>query len=267
MQKNSQHIIQLEEQAYEKVATELAENIRKEGLWAKALSVCEGDEAKCKALYINYRAKQILDELQPQSDPSQSRSLSSMPATNQKTILYSVIGVALVGLLGFFLFFNSSQNLVDGRYRVNTDGTVTDIQTNLTWQRCSVGQTWTGKACAGETAYFKWDEAMWLAQDGWRLPIVDELETLVFCNSGQRRVYARPNGRFVAETSGMCEGRYTKPTINQQAFPNTPVGFFWSSSPYAGEANVAWGVVFDDGDVSGNGKDGYGQVRLVRAGQ
>lgn len=57
MQKNSQHISQLEELAYEKVAAELAENLRKEGLWAKALSVCEGDEAKCKALYISYRAK------------------------------------------------------------------------------------------------------------------------------------------------------------------------------------------------------------------
>lgn len=69
MQKNSHHISQLEELADEKVAAELAEHIRKEELWAKALSVCECYEKKGKAHYINLRTKQILDELKPQSAP------------------------------------------------------------------------------------------------------------------------------------------------------------------------------------------------------
>jgi len=211
MQENSQNISQQEEQAYEKVALELAEDIRKEGLWAKAFSVCEGDEAKCKALYISYRAKQIIDELQPQSDPSRSPTLSSIPATNQKTILYSLTVVALVGLLGFFLFFNSSQNLIDGRYLINNDGTVTDIHTKLTWQRCSVGQIWTGETCAGDFIGFTWDQAMQLAKDGWRLPTVDELDTLVFCSGAQRTPSVRPNGRYVGETNGVCQGDYARP--------------------------------------------------------
>lgn len=271
MQRKSQHISQLEEQAYEKVSAELTENIRKEGLWAKALSVCEGDETKCKALYISYRAKQILDELQPQSAPSQSQSLSPMPATNQKTIIYSVIGVALVGLLGFFLFFNSSQKLIDGRYRVNNDGTVTDIQTNLTWQHCSVGQTLIGETCAGKPASFKWNDAMQLAKDGWRLPTVDELDTLVFCSSGQRRSSVRPNGWYAVETNGECQGDYASPAINQLAFPNTPIGdyplgWFWSSSPYASDSSYAWFVDFGTGDV-GSSNNGNYQVRLVRGGK
>lgn len=279
MQENSQNISQQEEQAYEKVALELAENIRKEGLWAKALSVCEGDEAKCKALYISYRAKQILDELQPQSDPSQSPTLSSIPATNQKTILYSLTGVALVGLLGFFLFFNSSQNLIDGRYLINNDGTVTDIHTKLTWQRCSVGQTWTGETCAGEASSFKWDDAMQLAKDGWRLPTVDELDTLVFCSSGQRKPSVRLNGRYVRETDGQCQGDYSIPVINQLVFPNTnqpafpnrPTDYsqsgFWSSSPDARNSAGAWLVDFGYGGVSYGFKSYGAQVRLVRAGQ
>lgn len=272
MKKNSLHISQLEEQAYEKVATELAENIRKEGLWAKALSVCEGDEAKCKALYMNYRAKQILDELEPQSAPSQSQSFSSMPATNQKTILYSVIGLALVGLLGFFLFFNSSQKLIDGRYLVNNDGTVTDIQTNLTWQRCRVGQTLIGETCAGKPAAFKWDDAMQLAKDGWRLPTVDELDTLVLCSSGQRKPSVRPNGLYVGKTNGECQGDYANPVINQLAFPNTPIdnyrlGWFWSSSSYAYGSHYAWFVDFGEGYAATDLKIYNNQVRLVRTGQ
>lgn len=264
MQKNSQHISQLEEQAYEQVAIELADNIRKEGLWAKALSVCEGDEAKCKALYINYRATQILDELRLHSTPIQSQSVSSMPATNQKTILYSVIGVALFGLLGFLLFFNSSQELIDARYLVNNDGTVTDIQTNLTWQRCSVGQTWTGETCAGEIDGFIWMDAQALVRDGWRLPTVEELDTLVECPKG-RKPSVRQDGRYDFVTDGECHGSKNDiPKINIHAFPNTPLAGFWSSSQDARNAEGAWSVGTNDGMVSLGHKEFRFGVRLVR---
>lgn len=36
----------------------------------------------------------------------------------------------------------------------NDDGTVTDVKTNLTWQRCSVGQHWTGETFIGEPILF-----------------------------------------------------------------------------------------------------------------
>lgn len=149
----------------------------------------------------------------------------------------------------------------------NNDGSVTSIKTKLIWQRCSVGQRWTGETCAGEAAAFKWDEAMRLAKDGWRLPTIDELDTLVFCSSGQRKPSARPNGRYVNETNGECQGDYARPTINQWAFPNTPGGFFWSSSPYAYYSNHAWSVNFNYGYVSYYSRGYYVQVRLVRAGQ
>lgn len=51
-----------EEEIYEQVAQELASNVRKEGLWMKAVENTGGDEAKTKALYIKYRSQSIMTE-------------------------------------------------------------------------------------------------------------------------------------------------------------------------------------------------------------
>lgn len=154
-----------------------------------------------------------------------------------------------------------------GEFMNNADGTVTDTRTNLTWQRCSVGQRWTGSSCDGEATEFTWAEAMRLGSSGWRLPTVDELATLVVCSSGSRLPSARPGGRLVAETAGSCQGNYTRPTIDLRVFPNTPVTSFWSSSPYAGNSHRAWLVYFYDGGANYLNMNGNRRVRLVRAGQ
>ena len=72
----------------------------------------------------------------------------------------------------------------------------------------------------------------------WRLPTQDELLEIV-------------------ESS-------KSPTIDTFWFPNTPIDFFWSSSPYVGNAIGAWVVVFDDGYVYDYGRYNYVHVRLVR---
>jgi len=48
-----------EEDLYEEVANELSNNIRKEGLWLKAIQNTDGDENKALALYIKYRSEAI----------------------------------------------------------------------------------------------------------------------------------------------------------------------------------------------------------------
>ena len=147
------------------------------------------------------------------------------------------------------------------RYRFlgQDQGIVEDIRTKLQWQRCSLGQTWTGATCAGEATQYDWDEARRIAPKGWRLPTKDELATLIYCSSG-KPAYWQPK-------EGGCEGAYGPPTIWPAAFPNTPQSWFWSSSPYAGYAGSAWGVSFGSGGVYGGGK-GYAYcVRLVRGGQ
>ena len=73
------------------------------------------------------------------------------------------------------------------RYRFlgKDQGIVEDTRTKLEWQRCSLGQTWTGATCAGEATKYKWNEAQRIAPAGWRLPTKDELASLVYCSSGQ----------------------------------------------------------------------------------
>ena len=138
-------------------------------------------------------------------------------------------------------------------------GIVEDTRTKLQWQRCSVGQTWTGATCTGVATEYTWDEAQRLAPAGWRLPTRDELASLVYCSSG-KPAYWKP-------ISGVCKGTYSRPTIWSAAFPNTPESFFWSSSPYAGHSGFAGGVGLDYGHVYNSHKSYALYVRLVRGGQ
>ncbi|ELP5728885.1 DUF1566 domain-containing protein [Vibrio vulnificus] len=139
--------------------------------------------------------------------------------------------------------------------------------------RCSLGQSWDGKTCSGETKEYTWHDAIKLKHNfagstAWRLPTIDELDSLVYCSKG-RKPSERPNGEYMKDTSGFCLGDdYQRPTINIRAFPNTPTGRYWSSSPYARDSHSAWFVDFYYGSVYGYGyRGGNGRVRLVRVGQ
>ena len=86
-------------------------------------------------------------------------------------------------------------------------------------------------------------DATFAGQTDWRLPNKNELESLV-----ERRCY--------------------DPAINARFFPNTPSNWFWSSSPYAGYSDDAWGVNFNNGYVGNPYNKGHAlYVRLVRGGQ
>jgi len=74
--------------------------------------------------------------------------------------------------------------------------------------------------------------------DGWRLPTIDELETLV--------------DRFRFDPAS--------------SFPGMPSKLFWSSSSYAGGSSCAWFVRFNDGYVYYYDKTLPYYVRCVRSG-
>ncbi len=127
------------------------------------------------------------------------------------------------------------------------DGTVVHTPTGLIWQRCAVGQIWTGSTCAGSAAQLSWTAAKELTSNfagkpDWRLPSTEELLSLVdFSTSG--------------------------PAITLSMFPNTPSVLFWSGSTYAESTGLAWNVNFNFGNDYYSSLDGTSAVRLVRSGQ
>lgn len=124
---------------------------------------------------------------------------------------------------------------------------VKDRETGLTWQRCSVGQSWDGTACTGTVITMGHEAALTHAngQDGWRLPNVRELSSLLDLD---------------------CRPQAIDPTM----FPGTPGTVYWTTTPYAGSYPAyAWGLDFYFGAASASHfpRAQLGAVRLVRTGQ
>lgn len=47
---------------YEKIADELSNNIRKEGLWLRAIQYADGDKTRALSLYTKYRSEELRKE-------------------------------------------------------------------------------------------------------------------------------------------------------------------------------------------------------------
>ncbi|MEY4195709.1 MAG: hypothetical protein RLZZ226_2077, partial [Pseudomonadota bacterium] len=125
---------------------------------------------------------------------------------------------------------SESQPLIAGRYEMSADGTeVLDHQTGLIWQR-AIAKNLTHKQALEHAERVA--QATGLA---WRLPTQGELASLV------------------------DDSRHDPAS----GFPDMPSEAFWSSSP---NANGAWYVYFDDGDVLYNSRNVRFAVRLVRGG-
>ena len=120
-------------------------------------------------------------------------------------------------------------------YTDNGDGTVTDNVTELVWQQLTPPMNYTQAEAVAYCAA--------LRQGGytdWRLPSALELVSIV------------------------DTGTYN-PSINSTVFPGTPsVGFYWSSTPYAGNPGNAWGVYFNNGYSASNDTSTAYSVRCVR---
>jgi len=126
-------------------------------------------------------------------------------------------------------------------------GEVYDKKNDLTWARCSVGQSWQdGAGCVGAVQLFTFDDAKKQPYDVWRLPIMAELETLI-------------------------DPTCTHPSINEEVFPGMDHEHlqYWSSTQP--DIKHAQAVHFSDGALKGpDGKDRWPwrltAVRLVRSG-
>lgn len=128
-------------------------------------------------------------------------------------------------------------------------GTVTHLKTGLMWMRCSLGQTWDGTSCNGFPSNYSWQGALQEADkfnfsgySDWRLPNKNELVSIV-------------------------EVSCVDPTINSALFPNTPIAYYWTSTPFAAILDHAWSVHFNNGYVTNELKRGKLHIRLVRGGR
>ena len=162
---------------------------------------------------------------------------------------------------------NNQDGMIDDQYRDNGDGTITDTTTNLTWMRCLLGQQWTGSTCAGKPAEYTFKEATHAAvgfsyagKSDWRMPTIEELYSLVDCDSGQKVVFSRDRG-------GICRPPYQSPAINLDVFPKTPNSGVWSVSPRAEFPDASWSVGFYNGNAGGANHSFEYLVRLVRGGE
>lgn len=150
----------------------------------------------------------------------------------------------------------------DGRFQVLDDAVVVDHQTGLMWMRCSLGQRWESGRCLGAAGEYGWDAARAAGEglrhggfEGWRLPDIDELRSLIHCTEGMEG-----EGR-----AARCRAGSAIPTIDTGIFPDTPDGYYWSATPFRGDPRHAWIVLLRDGGAyDGYDRDWDHHVRLVR---
>ena len=155
------------------------------------------------------------------------------------------------------------------------DGTITDSQTGLMWEKlsrdgtihdCTNVYTWYA-ALATKIAGLNTMKggAGFANHTDWRLPNLKELASNLFL----------PN-RFELETLVDLEpgGPSIDPAFNSDCVPGCTVltcsctqsAYYWSSTTYQFTPNLAWFVYFLDGSVFSGTKSNFGYVRAVRGG-
>ncbi len=147
----------------------------------------------------------------------------------------------------------TTPNAPDHRYQDNADATVTDLSTGLMWRQCAVGKGGVecGDVVDGVAGAYSWAAALdyvtahnlaggFAGHVDWRLPNIKELRSLI-------------------------SRRCIDPAINENLFPNTPPGWYWSSSPTADDASYSWYVNFGSGFSHGIDRSfQHAPIRLVR---
>jgi len=119
----------------------------------------------------------------------------------------------------------------------NGDGTVTDSETGLMWQKGSL------------TTDLKWDETISYARNltlagynDWRLPTISEIESLI-------------------------DFHKYNPALNSEIFSDTLSVDYWSSTAYPLSSGMNYCSDFTHGSINALNKSEYHSARFVRGGQ
>lgn len=73
-----------DEVLYARVLDELKSGSRREGLWAKAIADCSGDEGRAKSLYIKYRVQSIKDDIEISKESERLNAESTSGSNNSQ---------------------------------------------------------------------------------------------------------------------------------------------------------------------------------------
>ena len=126
-------------------------------------------------------------------------------------------------------------SVIYGNLQDNTDGTITDQDTNLTWQQSEGGTN-------------DWDSALNYCENlslgthsDWRLPNAKELQSIL-----DYRIIGNGN-----------------PKLNPTFFPSAKASFYWSSTTYR-TGSKAWRIQFNTAAISKRGKGTVYDTRCVR---
>ena len=83
-----------DDEFYDQVASELKDNNLIPGLWTKAYSKMNGDEAKARALYIKYRIKQLHGKTAIENEQQKAKDTNSQGKFKSETRLASLTAEA-----------------------------------------------------------------------------------------------------------------------------------------------------------------------------
>jgi hypothetical protein len=174
-----------------------------------------------------------------------------------QTLCYDSFGTGIpcagTGQDGEFL-----KGVVDS-FTDNGNGTVTDDQTGLMWEKLSDNgdihdkDTTYDWATAVTTKVAALNAASFGGHNDWRLPNRRELDSLINIGAVSPATFSEFNTDCV-------------PSCTVLTCSCTQLSVYWSSSTYQSVPVNAWVVNFSDGDTSANTKFNNRSVRAVRAG-
>ena len=198
------------------------------------------------------------------------------------SLVFIAVSISLCGSIfafalpdtGQILCYDSSGNVIDcagtgqdGEYLINPisytdngDGTVTDNNTGLTWQKCSVGQN-NDVNCSGAALAFNWYQASGTYDQTYNSSPQDVCGSL---NLGGHSDWRLPTSR--KELNSLVDyhiAPYSLP-INIAYFPNTKPAYYWVYASHAYFTDAAELVSFNYGWSSYDSKTQLYYVRCVR---
>lgn len=166
---------------------------------------------------------------------------ANLPETGQTTCYTAAGAVTACATTGQDGDLRAGVAWPSPRFTVGTGATaacVTDNLTGLMWMGVpnSIPDTWANALTSANSLTL-------CGFSDWRLPNINELESLVNIEVGNQAIF-----------------------LNGQGFTGVQASYYWSSSSSA-SAGFAWIVVMSDGSVNAGNKSASGYVWPVRAGK